>query len=238
MLIHEAPAGMFVEEFQIDSVSTSEREYQGHQAQEVWGSYAPSRPAELPPGTVMVPMDQPLARVVFTLLEPSSDDGVVAWGLISESLGAGRPYPILRAVQADDPGLSFAPNPNDRSCFFLIPRPMPKTEDITMRRFGFLAILFLPGLLACQGGVPVEEAVASINEADFLRKIGVIAHDSMMGRANPSPGLDMTAQWIAEEFKRYGLKPGGDNGSYIQNYHMREIRSGLRRLFGPGHRWP
>ncbi len=91
-----------------------------------------------------------------------------------------------------------------------------------MRRLVFLAFLAFPGILACQGGVPVEEAVASISEADFLHKVGVIAHDSMMGRANPSPGLDMTAQWIADEFKRYGLKPGGDDGSFIQIYHMRE----------------
>ncbi len=91
-----------------------------------------------------------------------------------------------------------------------------------MRRLAILAIIASPGLLACQGGVPVEEAAASISEADFLSKIGVIAHDSMMGRANPSPGLDMTAQWIAEEFERYGLKPGGDGNGFIQNYHIGE----------------
>jgi hypothetical protein len=91
-----------------------------------------------------------------------------------------------------------------------------------MRRMIFLAILVSPCFMACDGGVPVEEAEASINEADFLQKVGVIAHDSMMGRANPSPGLDMTAQWIADEFKRYGLEPGGDNGTFIQNYHIGE----------------
>lgn len=91
-----------------------------------------------------------------------------------------------------------------------------------MRRLAFLAILASPGIFACQGGVPVEEAVASIDEADFLNKVWVIAHDSMMGRANPSPGLDMTAQWIAEEFERYGLNPGGDGQSFIQNYHIGE----------------
>jgi hypothetical protein len=69
----------------------------------------------------------------------------------------------------------------------------------------------------------VDEAVASINEEDYLRKIWVIAHDSMGGRANPSPGLDMTAHWIADEFRSYGLKPGGDDGSFIQYYRMREM---------------
>jgi hypothetical protein len=91
-----------------------------------------------------------------------------------------------------------------------------------MRRLAILAILASPGLMSCQGGVPVEEAVASINEADFLSKISVIADDSMMGRADPSPGLDMTAQWIADQFERYGLKPGGDDGGFIQKYHIGE----------------
>jgi hypothetical protein len=91
-----------------------------------------------------------------------------------------------------------------------------------MRWKTILAILAIPGIVACKGGVPVEEAVASINEADFINKVWVIAHDSMMGRANPSPGLDMTAQWIADEFERYGLKPGGDGGSFVQKYHIGE----------------
>ena len=91
-----------------------------------------------------------------------------------------------------------------------------------MRRFVVLAILAIPALTSCQGGVPVEEAVASITEADFLQKVGIIAHDSMMGRANPSPGLDMTAAWVGQEFEKYGLKPGGDDGTFIQNYHVGE----------------
>jgi len=98
IMVHQAPAGVEVESFQIDSVSTSEREYQGHQAQEVWGSYGQPRAGALAPGTLMVPMDQPLARVAFTLLEPRSDDGLVAWGLISDLIGQGQEYPILRAT--------------------------------------------------------------------------------------------------------------------------------------------
>lgn len=91
-----------------------------------------------------------------------------------------------------------------------------------MRRILFLVVFALPALQGCKGGVPVEEAVASITEADFLQKVSVIADDSMMGRADPSPGLDMTAQWVADEFKKYGLKPGGDDGTFIQHYHVGE----------------
>lgn len=50
------------------------------------------------------------------------------------------------------------------------------------------------------------------------RHIDVIAHDSMMGRDTPSRGLDLTAQYVADQFKRLGLEPGGDSGTYLQRY--------------------
>ena len=73
----------------------------------------------------------------------------------------------------------------------------------------------------------VLSAAASITPADYLRKIGVIAHDSMGGRDTPSMGLEMTAEWIAGEFERLGLTPGGDDGSYIQRYAIRTVRADL-----------
>ena len=112
-MVHEAPTGVEVEVFHIDSIATSEREYQGHQAQEVWGVYGPPQAGALAPGTVMVPMDQPLARVIFTLLEPRSDDGLVAWGLLSGMIGANEDYPIIRATPGGLPGLSMGFNPSN-----------------------------------------------------------------------------------------------------------------------------
>ena len=70
----------------------------------------------------------------------------------------------------------------------------------------------------------VVNAAASITPADYLRKIGVIAHDSMGGRDTPSPGLEMTAAWIAGEFERLGLTPGGDDDSYLQRYTIQTVR--------------
>ncbi len=103
---------MEVEAFQVDSVQTEERPFQGRQAQMVWGSWGTER-RNIVAGTVWVPMDQSLARVAFTLLEPRSDDGFVAWGFLPLTLKAGEPYPVLRAA----PG-SHAPG-----------RPGPSSED-------------------------------------------------------------------------------------------------------------
>jgi hypothetical protein len=107
---------------------------------------------------------------------------------------------------------------------------------------------------AAQAPVPVtraptsvERAAATITEQDLQRRIGVIAHDSMRGRFTPSPELEKTAEWIAGEFRKFGLRPGGDDGSYLQRYSIRRValnpeRSGARfgrrdirygRDFGP-----
>jgi hypothetical protein len=91
----DAPGAMEVEVFVVDSVTTTERVYEGHQAQEVWGSYR-RETRTLEAGTTRIPMDQPLARVAFTLLEPRSDDGFVAWGFLPTTLQAGEAYPVLR----------------------------------------------------------------------------------------------------------------------------------------------
>jgi hypothetical protein len=75
-----------------------------------------------------------------------------------------------------------------------------------------------------QSPARLEQAAGSITAGDVMRRIHVIADDSMMGRDTPSPGLEMTAQYIADEFKRFGLKPGGENGTFFQRYQITRSR--------------
>jgi hypothetical protein len=89
-----APRRAEVERFEVDSSRVAEREFQGHREREAFGRWVPTE-VDLPPGTVEVPMDQPLARLVFHLLEPRAADGVVNWNLVDEPLESGL-YPILR----------------------------------------------------------------------------------------------------------------------------------------------
>jgi hypothetical protein len=98
-------------------------------------------------------------------------------------------------------------------------------------RVGMLAAFLLPCACGAQQ-VGIDAAAATITEADYLRRVGVIAHDSMAGRDTPSPGLDKTAAWIASELQRFGLRGGAADGSFIQRYPLRSImvdrqRSGL-----------
>ena len=93
-----------------------------------------------------------------------------------------------------------------------------------MRRFAFVLIaLCFPALGAAQQG-SVQSAVASITADDVRARIGVLAHDSMRGRDTPSPEVEQAAQYVANQFRRFGLRPGGDRGSFVQHYPIQRVR--------------
>lgn len=83
-----------VERFAVDSTTQAPSEFQGHKERTAFGRWLPAT-VTLPAGTVVVPLQQPLARLVFALLEPRSDDGVVDWNLVDDAVTKGQ-YPVLR----------------------------------------------------------------------------------------------------------------------------------------------
>jgi predicted deacylase len=85
-----------VEAFTIDS-DTTYQNFQQHDMRRVTGAWH-AAPASVmaPAGSWMVPMDQPLARLAFYLLEPTSDDGLVNWNFLDDLLKDATTYPILR----------------------------------------------------------------------------------------------------------------------------------------------
>ena len=89
-------------------------------------------------------------------------------------------------------------------------------------------LLLLPRPAPAQDAGAVA-AASSITEGDVLEGVEVIAHDSMAGRDTPSPGLDMTAGWVAEQFRRLGLEPGGDEGTFLQHYVIQHVVPDYRR---------
>lgn len=90
-----------VARFVVDSARTSEREYQNRRSRLLSGAWARAA-VELPAGTLVVSSAQPLGLLAGLLLEPRSDDGLAAWGILAE--GEDRIFPVLRAD--DVPGES------------------------------------------------------------------------------------------------------------------------------------
>ena len=93
--------GVAREAFRVDSVRQAERPFQGVRVSEVWGRWEPVPPEAGPmprlAPSLVVPVDQPLGRLAVALLEPRSDDGVVAWGVVpAEAWAPGQTGPIQR----------------------------------------------------------------------------------------------------------------------------------------------
>ena len=102
-----------------------------------------------------------------------------------------------------------------------------------------LALVALPSLLKAQTSAPLSRAAATLTARDVARRISIIAADSMLGRDTPSRGLDLTAQYVANQFRAFGLKPGGDQGSWFQRYPITRRRLDLaqsRAIFSTGTR--
>jgi Peptidase family M28 len=58
--------------------------------------------------------------------------------------------------------------------------------------------------------------VPEITAGDLMSRLYIIADDSMMGRKAGHRGNEMATEYIAAEFRRMGLEPAGENGTFFQ----------------------
>jgi Zn-dependent M28 family amino/carboxypeptidase len=82
------------------------------------------------------------------------------------------------------------------------PAPLPsaeKREAVSVR---------LPGVAFA--------AMQTIDPEHIRWHVRFLSHDLLEGRGTGQRGGDVAAEYIATEFAEYGLKPAGDNGSYLQ----------------------
>jgi len=80
------------------------------------------------------------------------------------------------------------------------------------------------------GGPPIslesiQPALESITQQDLLRRIEVLSHDSMEGRAPGGAGEERTVRYLESEFRSMGLAPGNPDGTYVQNVPLVGITS-------------
>src|SRR5580704_9289254 len=66
--------------------------------------------------------------------------------------------------------------------------------------------------------LPADAAAAMRGiDAEHIRAhVRFLADDLLEGRGTGTRGGDVAAKYIAAQFALYGLKPAGDNGSYLQ----------------------
>lgn len=90
------PTTLQLEEFQIESTEMAARAFENHRERSASGQYGVVE-RTVPTGTWRVPMNQPLARLAFYLIEPRSNDGLLTWNVLDEALKDRKVYPILRS---------------------------------------------------------------------------------------------------------------------------------------------
>ena len=106
-----------------------------------------------------------------------------------------------------------------------------------MRRSGFLATLLLASALGAQaapkgsaapkGAVPtmrVPVGMSLIKEADLKRDMYAMAGDNMRGREAGTIDEMRASMWVAEEMRKSGVKPMGEDGGWFQWWNMRRMR--------------
>jgi len=85
----------------------------------------------------------------------------------------------------------------------------------------FAILLFT---LAVQSPAQTRGTEPAITAADLRQRLYLIADDSMMGRETGSLGAFKTSAYVAAEFRRLGLEPAGDSGSYFQRVPFWDVK--------------
>jgi hypothetical protein len=90
-----APAQLDVDRFVIQALVESPQTVEGHHEARLMVS-GEKAALTVDPESVRVNANQRLARLAFYLLEPDSDDGLVAWNIIADGLTVGQGFPVYR----------------------------------------------------------------------------------------------------------------------------------------------
>ncbi|HXW12869.1 MAG TPA: M28 family peptidase, partial [Terriglobia bacterium] len=78
-------------------------------------------------------------------------------------------------------------------------------------------VLFLVHLT---GPCLANEENAQFSSKEFLEPIKFLASDKLKGRGDGTKELNEAARYIEKRFKKFGVKPGGDNGGYLQRFKI------------------
>jgi hypothetical protein len=85
------------EQFKLVSTTTAASAFQNHNMRTIVGAWE-SADLSVPEGSIVVPVDQPLGRLVFLLLEPRSNDSLAYWNLFDDGADL-KAYPVMRTME-------------------------------------------------------------------------------------------------------------------------------------------
>ena len=91
-------------------------------------------------------------------------------------------------------------------------------------RFLLLSFIVVVGVSASAQ----QRGANAINETDLKTWLTYLSSDELQGRRTYSEGLGIAAGYISAHLQQWGVKPGGDNGGYLQVVKVQGIRVNSR----------
>src|SRR5437660_8550631 len=79
---------------------------------------------------------------------------------------------------------------------------------------------------------PAISALQKIDPEHIRANVRFLSHDLLEGRGTGQRGGDIAAEYIATQFSLDGLKPGGEDGSYMQKVPLVGITPAPETSFG------
>ena len=143
-----AAATLSVQRYRLDDPHWADAPFEGRLMLRKFALHSEQATVQFPPGSVLVPLDQPAANVAIHLLEPEAPDSLLAWGFLNtvfeqkESGDARVLERLARDMLAKDPALkaefevrlksdaAFAANPAERLEFFYRRSPWYTQQDV------------------------------------------------------------------------------------------------------------
>lgn len=89
-------------------------------------------------------------------------------------------------------------------------------------------VLALALLAAVAMPAAAQQTERAVDIEDVRVMLTTLAHDSLMGRATGTPGGASAARIIADEMRRHGLQPAGDDGYFQRVPLVRQASTGPR----------
>ena len=84
--------------------------------------------------------------------------------------------------------------------------------------FLFLNIWTLIGSCQLNQSISISNPTESISETEIVEYVTILTSLDFNGRLSGSPGYTKSAEWVASKFQEWGIKPLGENDSYLQYF--------------------
>jgi Zn-dependent M28 family amino/carboxypeptidase len=105
-----------------------------------------------------------------------------------------------------------------------------RNPPISLRQFttgvGMALFLFMSSsAFAATGSMNLEPAHRSMTANELMEHVRKLASDEFEGRAPGTRGEELTVQYLVDQFRKAGLKPGNPDGTFLQDVPLMGVTS-------------